>query len=414
MKIKSLINKYKLDNFSLNTLIFFTIINSGNLFSYIFQFSLARFTSIENFGLYNSVSSILMYFSAIVSTLPYFVTKTLSNKNGKNLIWNYFFLIFMIINLLIIIFHFFILDFIGFNDESYFFYIYSIINLSTLLSFLTGFLQYNKNYNKFSIVISLQMFFRFIVLLIFFLIFKNISVHQALLSNLIPIFFILIITIYFSYTFLPKFILSLSKINFSFIKNFFKGFLPIYLSNLLIIFILASDILLIKLKFDLNVVGIFSASAILAKIIFYLPAALSIISYSENIKNIEIAKIKIVILLLNSVSLALFLIYLFFGDIILAFSFGNDYSVSHSYLIINSLCYLLLANIVLLNYVLISREIKIQIFYISILFISAYLFCYFYIDNISSILKILLFTNMIALFIVIFRLYKVVNISRYS
>ena len=91
------------------------------------------------------------------------------------------------------------------------------------------------------------------------------------------------------------------------------------MSNLLIIFILASDILLIKLKFDLNVVGIFSASAILAKIIFYLPAALSIISYSENIKNIEIAKIKIVILLLNSVSLALFLIYLFFGDIILSF-----------------------------------------------------------------------------------------------
>ena len=86
MKIKSLINKFKLDNFSLNTLIFFTIINSGNLFSYIFQFSLARFTSIENFGLYNSVSSILMYFSAIVSTLPYFVTKTLSYKNGKNLI----------------------------------------------------------------------------------------------------------------------------------------------------------------------------------------------------------------------------------------------------------------------------------------------------------------------------------------
>ena len=172
------------------------------------------------------------------------------------------------------------------------FYIYSIINLSTLLSFLTGFLQYNKNYNKFSIVISLQMFFRFIVLLIFFLIFKNVSVHQALLSNLIPIFFILIITIYFSYTFLPKFILSVSKINISFIKNFFKGVLPIYLSNLLIIFILASDILLIKLKFDLNTVGIFSASAIMAKIIFYLPAALSIISYSENIKNIEIQSLK--------------------------------------------------------------------------------------------------------------------------
>ena len=70
------------------------------------------------------------------------------------------------------------------------------------------------------------------------------------------------------------------------------------MSNLLIIFILASDILLIKLKFDLNVVGIFLLCT-LVKIIFYLPAALSIISYSENIKNIEIAKIKIVILLLN-------------------------------------------------------------------------------------------------------------------
>lgn len=414
MKLKSFINKYKLDSFSLNTLIFFTIINSGNVFSYIFQFSLARFTSIENFGLYNSVSSILMYFSAIVSTLPYFVTKTLSYKNGKIIIWNYFFLIFMIINLLIIIFHFFILDFLGFKDQDYFLYIYSIINLSTLLSFLTGFLQYNKNYNKFSIVISLQMFFRFIVLLLFFYFIKNIEVHHALLSNLIPLFIILIITIYFSYKFLPSFIFSISKINFSFIKNFFNDFLPIYFTNLLIIFILASDILLIKLKFDLNTVGIFSASAIMAKIIFYLPAALSIISYSENIKNIEMRKLGIIILLLNSICLTVFLIYVFFGDIILAFSFGDDYAISHSYLIINSLCYLFLSNIVLINYVLVSRDIKIQIFFISIIFLSTYLWCYYSINDILTILKILLITNIVALIIVILQFYRFYKVSKYS
>ncbi len=409
MKIQSLINKFKLDSFSLNTLIFFTIINSGNVFSYIFQFSLARFTSVENFGLYNSVSSILMYFSAIVATLPYFVTKILSSNDSKDTIWNYLFLIIFLVNLIIIIFHFFILDFLGFNEDNYFIYIYSIINLSILLSFFTGFLQYNKNYNKFSIVISLQMFFRFIVLVLFFLTFKKITVHHALLSNLIPLFLILIIAIYFSYKFLPHLVISLSKINFNFIKNFFNNFLPIYINNLLIVFILASDILLIKLKFDLNVVGIFSASAILAKIIFYLPSALSIISYSENLKNIEIKKLKIIIALLNFVSFIVFFFYLLFGNIILSFSFGDIYSSSYPYLILNSLCYLVLANIVLLNYVLLSRDIKIQIFYTSIIFISAYIFNYIYINDILTILKILLFANIITLILIIFQLFKVLK-----
>ncbi len=152
----------------------------------------------------------------------------------------------------------------------------------------------------------------------------------------------------------------------------------------------------------------------MAKIIFYLPAALSIISYSENIKNIEIRKLGIIILLLNSVCLTVFLIYLFFGDIILAFSFGDDYSISHSYLIINSLCYLFLSNIVLINYVLVSQNIKIQIFFISIIFFSSYLWCYYYINDILTILKILLITNIAALIIVTFQFYKFYNVSKYS
>lgn len=409
MKIQSLFNRYTKDNFSVNTLIFFIIINSGNFFSYIFQFTLARLTSIENFGLYNSISSILMYFSAIVATLPYFVTKTLSDKNNSDQIWNYLFLIIFIVNLFILIFHFFILEFLKFDNNIYFIYIYVIINLSILLSFLSGFLQFNKNYNKFSILISLQMFFRFLVLIFFYYIFKNISVHHALLSNLAPIFIILLIAFYFSFEILKSYKFSLKLIKLSVFKKFFNEFFPIYLNNLLIIFILASDIVLIKLKFDLKIVGIFSASAILAKIIFYLPSALSIISYSENLKNLAINKLKIIFLLLNTVSIFVLFIYMLFGSEILTFSFGSSYAEAHPFLILNSFCYLILANIVLFNYVFLSRNNIIQIYYTAFMFILSYSICYLFIDDIILILKIILFSNAVILCLNLIQMFKNLN-----
>jgi len=398
MKFNKLHEFFQKDNFNFNVLIFFIIMNSGNFFSYLFQFFLARFTTVENFGDYNSLNSITLYFSAIIASLPYFVTKVLSDKKNENLLWFFLFFSLLLINFLIVIFHFFFADKFDFDNINYFYYMYAIINLSTIISFFTGFLQFSKKYNKFSLVLSLQMLFRLIFLLSFIYLYKYLSISDAMIANLFPLLIILFIAFYFSFSDISKIKTSFTNINFKIIPVFFKSFYLIYFNNLIIIFLLSSDILLIKLKFDSLSLGLYSSAAIFAKILFYLPASLSIISYSENVKELSISKTKSIFFIINSISILILILFFLIGDFLIMFSFGSNYADASKYLMNLSFNLVLFANIVTFNYIFLSRNQYYQLIYTSFIFIFAYVFSFIYLDSIMSIIRFFSFLFVINIF----------------
>ena len=88
------------------------VANSANLFSYLFQFFMGRYLSIEDFGVLNSVNSLGVIAGAITGIIPYIVAKYIiefkeNEKMASLFVWNIFkfmFVITSLISLIIIIF----------------------------------------------------------------------------------------------------------------------------------------------------------------------------------------------------------------------------------------------------------------------------------------------------------------------
>ena len=128
------------------------------------------------------------------------------------------------------------------------------------------------------------------------------------------------------------------------------------------------------------------------------PASLSIISYSENIKELSITKTKSIFFIINSISILFLILFFLIGDFLIMFSFGSNYADASKYLMNLSFNLVLFANIVTFNYIFLSRNQYYQLIYTSCIFIFAYVFSFIYLDSIISIIRFFSFFFIINIF----------------
>ena len=151
--------------------------------------------------------------------------------------------------------------------------------------------------------------------------------------------------------------------------------------------------------------GLYTSSALLAKIIFFLTLFLTNINFRETsaLENTKLKKIFINSLSFIFILICSYLLYLlfnFYSDLIFKFTFGSEYSKSSIYFNKQLLHYTVLSLIALLSYICVSYNIFLNL----ILSIVAYLIFFITINqNISldifSILTYLIFTDLIVLLI---------------
>ena len=327
----------KLDNFLNINLLPFIVLNLGNLSSYIFQFLLSRYVSVDTFGQFNSLNSVMNLLLIPSSFIGFFVIKfysqiNIDNEKFKKLVISYSFLITFLMFVLVYLLYF-LFPFIFKINNIQFLYLNIYISIIFFVSFIYGYLQSKKKYILFSFSSSLILYVKVILLLIFYYYFQINLTYLLLilvLSSLSPL--IINYKIIFKNIFPFYF-----KIDRSFLKIFNKYIFLLFSVLTFKSFFLSSDIYLVSLYNDNNITGLYTSASILSKIVFYIPSVLINILFTESILsklNAKSDQNKLFIFLFFNTLLTIFLLFIFyyFGEIFLSLSFGNQFVVAKYYL----------------------------------------------------------------------------------
>ena len=152
----------KLDNFLNINLLPFIVLNLGNLCSYIFQFLLSRYVSVDIFGQFNSLNSVINLLLIPSSFIGFFVIKFYSQINNEyekfeKLVVSYSFLITFLMFVLVYLLFLFFPSIFKINNIQ-FLYLNIFLSIIFFISFIYGYLQSKKKYILFSFSSSLICF----------------------------------------------------------------------------------------------------------------------------------------------------------------------------------------------------------------------------------------------------------------
>lgn len=398
------------NNLLFKSFIFFIIFNLGNFLSFIFQFTLARVLSVDDFGTYNTLialSTLISFPTIIILFLVSSETTNIKFLKLKITILENILLCFFISIFFTITFYLFlnqIMNYLKIYNYLFLFLIFSTSLISIFASVFVGIAQGKSNYIHQSLIQTSPLFFRliFLIILCYLLSFDLVG---ALFSNLLSTFVAIILGIFF-YKKLFKFNLKhlFYAKNFVYKIPYFK-ILVYFLNSILILIILNIDVIIIKHFSTEFQTGLYTSSALLAKIIFFLTLFLTNINFRETsalentkFKKIFINSISFIFILICSY--LLFLLFNFYSDLIFKFTFGSEYSKSSIYFNNQLIHYTLLSFIALLCYICVSYNIFLNL----ILSIVTY-FIFFIIINqnisldIFSILTYLIFADLIVFLI---------------
>lgn len=327
----------KLDNFLNLSLLPFIILNLGNLCSYVFQFLLSRYVSVEIFGQFNSLNSVINLLLIPSSFIGFFVIKFYSHvqdnyKDFEKLVISYSFLITLIMFIFIYIIFFLFPNIFKINNFQ-FFLLNLYVSIIFFISFIYGYLQSKKKYILFSLSSSLILFFKVLLLIVFYYFFKLDLTFLFLimfLSAIVP----LIINFKFVYTNIFSFSLKIDR---SFFKIFNKYIILLFSVLTFKSFFLSSDIYIVSLYNDNIITGFYTSASILSKIVFYIPSVLINILFTESILsklNAKSDQKKLTLFLGFNTALNLFLLIIFYfmGEFFLSISFGSKFIIANEYL----------------------------------------------------------------------------------
>ena len=175
------------------------------------------------------------------------------------------------------------------------------------------------------------------------------------------------------------------------------------------------DIIIVKHFNSDYQTGIYSSSALLSKIIFFLTLFLTNINFRETLSSTNSKSKKIIINLISMIiiiffSLIMFVFFKFFDSLIFKLTFGDNFIEGKLYFYKQLVHFTILSLIALITYICISYNIYLNLI-ISILF---YIFLFIFLNLyktllISSFLNILILFDFIVLFInmlFLFYMYK--------
>lgn len=315
-----------------NLLVLF-IANSANFFAYLFQFMLSRYMSIENFGIFNALNSLLMIVISINGVISFTVAKELIEKKldkeyAKRIFLTFFeyvsylsilLLVFMLIFKQDLILWFKLVD----ATALYIMWItvYIAMLMAILLGFLQGHLMHFENALKGFLYAFLRVVFGFL-----FIAYLGYSYNAALLSSLLS-HLVVIFLIYHILKYKLNLKLSIKQKAVDNKKELLVQSFPIMLTWMAIAFLSNIDVLLINTFLPTTQVGLYSSASIVGKIAFFLPAAITFVIYPELLAK-EKGRLK---MLLQALTLTLLLsggftvVVYFFPLEIVTLLFGEKY-----------------------------------------------------------------------------------------
>ena len=397
------------------------IFNFGNLSNYFYQMIAARIMNFENFGLFNEFNVYLVTILSPFVSLPLLISKFVTEHDQDNNSDSFFIFIknkitkisFIYIGFILIVFYFYAYE----NSIEKLIAIFITLINSFLSIYITVYFAYlngKKKYLFFSIATASPLLLKLIFLFAIYIFFKSIVFYFALITTFMGI----LITLIFLKL---KISFKNSNVdnNYFNIKPIIKYLIPITLTTIFITLNLNMDILLIKEKITDIELGKYSASSILGKAIFYLLSIIPLLIFPE-INSDKLSKNKSIFIKINLcliitliiISLGFITVY-FFGDTIIAITFGAKYKEYYFYLLYTYIIYsaLSLNNIIMISLSALSRFKFLYLNYISLI-IFIFIFFIIEFELIKTLVILSIFQLIIFIYNYIFLFFNIKNILR--
>lgn len=349
------------------------ISNMTNLFSYLFQFSMGRLLSVEEFGVLSVLNSYSLMLGVILGVLTYVVTNATINFQTEQYPDNtstYVFKVVLkissvVILLLISLLHLFsveVMSFSNIRDKMSFYILLIYLASDAIMGMLLGFLQGFRKYLDVSIKRSAGSFVR-LVLAIFSVAVLGGSYNSALLAS-----FLANVTIITWCFFQLREALNVKVDNKEMppigntIKKLLRDGVPITITLSLIAIICNLDLLLANAHLTEHLIGQYSASSIIAKVAIFFPGVLLPVLFPEVVDkfNRKQSTLKTFFITLSitvlMVVLYSFVVNFYSRDFVLLF-FGDKYHESSEILSLVTVSMSIVAvSSVFLNYFLATRK----------------------------------------------------------
>ncbi|MCM8783425.1 MAG: oligosaccharide flippase family protein [Candidatus Omnitrophica bacterium] len=308
------------DDLAKDSLIMFLGTSFTNFFNLIYTIFLTRSLSPSDFGIFNSLLSILMLLSQLPAAFSIairrFVSQFYAQQNFYRIrrfiifLGKWIFLIGFFISLILTVFHKPLSDFLKISNGINFL----LLNLIILCSYLSALPQ--------SILVGLQKFwyisFNSIVsglaklILVFIFIKLLLGVRGALLSFLISSFLGLVISFYFQRKSLPKTMNSiLEDKDFDF-SSVYRYLFSVFIVTLAGTAFLNIDIILVKRFFEPLEAGLYSISQVVGKMVFFFPSSIIAVMFPK-VANLQAKNKDTRVVLKKSI------FYMFFLSSLIAF-----------------------------------------------------------------------------------------------
>ena len=394
------------------------VANSANLFSYLFQFFMGRYLSIEDFGVLNSVNSLGVIAGAITGIIPYIVAKYIiefkeNEKMASLFVWNIFkfmFVITSLISLIIIIFIDNISNYLNLIDNIPIYIFLAAMTTGVFVSIFFGVMQGLLMYVKSSIKAASIALFRFIAALILvgYLGYGyNGALFAAVIANvLISVWVYQIVNKKIKF-YKPKNI-KLPKDTY---KKIFIYAFPVALMWLAIGILSNIDIILVKHYTNDIEAGEYSVAAIIGRIAVFLPSVLLAVLFPQVSQNSKDGKSSvstiITVMMLTFILSGGFTLFVYlFPEFIITLLFGEKYLGGTEVLLIITITMALVAVLsVLFNYFLAKGIYSFLYFSWIIILGIGYEIIYYMNSNSMQIATTILYGTIVLVIINIFILF---------
>ena len=358
--------------FSTSLLILF-VSNMTNLFSYLFQFSMGRLLSVEDFGILSVLNSYSLMFGVILGILSYVVTNTtIKFRAGTRqlntsvfifkIIFKYSLGMVLLLCFIFILFSNNLMLLASINDRTAYYLLLVYLVSDAVMGMLLGFLQGCREYLDVSVKRSVGSLVRLVLAIILVSLIGgsyNSALFSSILGNLtvtIWCYFQLknVLNVEHDEIVMPK----------GSIKKICRDGIPVTITLSMIAIMGNLDILLANTYLSSHQLGQYSVSSIIAKIAIFFPGVLLPVLFPEVVDRFHRNQSTLNILLVTlAITFAMVFIYNviinFYSLGLINFIFGNKYGESSSILSVVTISMSLIAiSSVFLNYYLAINKAK--------------------------------------------------------
>lgn len=329
--------------FEKNSLILFALMMGANIFNYIFQIILGKLLTVEDYGILNTLMSMVTILSIpnllfVMVTARYTATYSIHKENRKiKALLQFGFKAALIVSGVLLVVGIigadFLSDIFGIKESSYFIMITFVVGITLIASIAIGVLQGGKKFFNYGVQNLINVGCKLVFSVI--LVYLGLGLHGVLIALVIGI----IIACIYSYRHAMSFIGKIDKkVKITLPYKEIMGYsLGTFVAQICITILTNGDILLVKMFFSEREAGIYSSAMVLGKIAMYIAGAVvaalfpMVAEVYVKGKNTKGLFIKALIYGGGSASICSFGLVVF-GELVIKILFGTRYQMALRYL----------------------------------------------------------------------------------